>query len=355
MITSPVLRFKSPPSPKLSKPPKPSKSNSRKRSVLSSHPLGRAAQKRGAYPRRKGPARRRRRFPDALSNGGRKRSSDHAVRTGADGRTVRGQSGIPGRSWQPPELRGKLSVIVTARNEEETLQSVLKEAERLMPEEIIVVLNGCTDDSFPRARESGKALIVHLPDPAGHDVGRAIGARLSRGDIMLFLDGDMTIPAPALAPFAIAVDRGADVALNDLNPLLPAFGDSDGVTRCKMFLNLALGRKDLGAGSMTAVPHALSREAFDRIGAKRLAVPPLAQAAAILANLRVENAGTVNVIKHNRIRKGNTGTGNAMERLIIGDHAEALGEVFARRDPGTARDESGLEFRRRVAAWRNAR
>jgi hypothetical protein len=141
-----------------------------------------------------------------------------------------------------------------------------------------------------------------------------------------------------------------------LNPLLPPFGLSDDVTRSKMFLNLALGRADLGASSMTAVPHALSRRALETIGFRELMVPPKAQALSILGKLRVEKAGTVDVIKHNRLRQSNTGTGNAVEQLITGDHAEALQEVLTRRDPGSLPQEEALwEMRRQVAAWRNGR
>ncbi|AIQ14218.1 hypothetical protein PDUR_21620 [Paenibacillus durus] len=246
-----------------------------------------------------------------------------------------------------------MSVIISACNEEKTLGAVLREAERLMPEEIIVVLNGCIDNSFRRARQCGRAIVVHCPNAVGHDVGRAIGSKLSQGDIMLFLDGDLPIPAPELFPFVAAVDRGADVALNDLNPLFPIFGKCDNVTRCKMFLNMALGREDLGAGSMTAVPHALSRRTLELIGPQALSVPPKAQAAAILEKLRVENAGTVNVIKPNRIRKGNTGAGNNVEQMIIGDHAEALAEVLARGAADPLWKENGPDSRRLLAAWRN--
>ncbi|NUU60306.1 glycosyltransferase family 2 protein [Paenibacillus agri] len=253
--------------------------------------------------------------------------------------------------WQ---RNGTLSVIISARNEQKTLLPLLKQVSRLQPMEIIVVLNGCIDNSFRQARLSKEAMIIHLPDSAGHDVGRAIGAKLSRGDILLFLDGDMVIPAPQLAPFPAAVDKGVDVALNDLNSLLPPFRLSDDVTRSKMFLNLALGRGDLGVSSMTAVPHALSRHALEKIGFQELMVPPKAQALSILGGLRVEQVGTVDVIKHNRLRRTNIGTGNAVEQLITGDHAEALHEVLSRRDPGSlVPEEVFWEKRRQMAIWRN--
>ncbi|WP_051494074.1 glycosyltransferase family 2 protein [Paenibacillus sp. FSL R7-269] len=254
-----------------------------------------------------------------------------------------------------PASQGSLSVIISARNEEQTLPKLLEQVERLKPQEIIVVLNGCNDRSFQRTRLCAQASIVCIPESAGHDVGRSLGAKLSRGDILLFLDGDMVISAGQLSSFVAAVDRGVDVALNDLDPLLPPFGLSDAVTRCKLYLNQVLGRPDLGASSMTAVPHALSRRALERIGYRELMVPPRALALSIMGRLRVEKAGGVNVIKQNRLRQGNTGAGNAIEQLIAGDHAEALVCVIAhRQSSGQLSDENLLEHRRQIAAWRNA-
>lgn len=262
-----------------------------------------------------------------------------------------------GLSRRPPllmDLHGTLSVIITARNEADTLLQLLRQVELLNPAEIIVVLNGCTDNSYQQARLCKRATVVHCPKSAGHDVGRALGAKLSSGDILLFLDGDMAIPARQLAVFAAAVDSGIDVALNDLDGFLPPFEASDDVSRCKLYLNAVLGRSDLGVSSMTAVPHALSRRALERIGYRELMVPPKAQALSIMGRLRVEKAGTVNVIKRNRVRKGNTGAGNAMEQLIAGDHAEALKAVLSQPAAGVPpTGERLLEQRSQLAAWRN--
>lgn len=285
-------------------------------------------------------------------------SGGKRLSAGGSGRRGQGQAGTRlrrvgknGEAMVSGSRKGTLSVVVCARNEEGTLPAVLREAVRLQPEELIVVLNGCTDSSFEAAKKVRGATVIQLPEPAGHDVGRGIGAKLSRGDIILFLDGDMAIPAASLAPFAAAVDQGTDVALNRIDPLLPPFAASDGVTRCKQFLNMALGRADLGAASMTAVPHALSRRAVQKLGSAVLAVPPKAQAAAMLAGLRVEAVHTVDVLARNRKRTGNTGEDNAVSRLIAGDHAEALAEAIQASggrllEPGSRRPE--------LAAWRNA-
>jgi hypothetical protein len=260
-----------------------------------------------------------------------------------------------GAGPQLPALRGSLSVIISARNEEQTLLKLLDQVTCLMPLEIIVVLNGCSDRSFQRTRLCPRATIVHIPESAGHDVGRSLGAKLSRGDILLFLDGDMVIPARQMSLFAEAVDGGVDVALNDLDDLLPSFALSDAVTRCKMYLNTVLGRRDLGVSSMTAVPHAMSRKALERMGYRELMVPPKAHALSILAQLRVEKAAAVNVIKHNRLRQNNIGAGNAMEQLIVGDHAEALAQVLAAQQASGRLSQGRLqEQRQQMAEWRNA-
>lgn len=273
----------------------------------------------------------------------------------AAGASAAGSDAGRGAGRELPALHGSLSVVISARNEEQTLLKLLDQVTRLKPLEIIVVLNGCSDHSFQRTRQCCQATIVHVPESAGHDVGRSLGAKLSRGDILLFLDGDMVIPARQMSLFAEAVDSGVDVALNNLDHLLPPFALSDAVTRCKMYLNAVLGRNDLGVSSMTAVPHALSRKALERIGYRELMVPPKAHALSIIRQLRVEKAGTVNVIKHNRLRQSNTGAGNAMEQLIAGDHAEALAQVLAEQQASGQLSEGHLqEQRRQMAAWRNA-
>lgn len=287
----------------------------------------------------------------------RQRAANHSIKGGSA--VVRRthlprQSLISKEAVKIPTLRNTLSVIISARNEEQTLSRLLHQVTRLGPVEIIVVLNGCSDHSFLTTRQHRQVIIVHCPESLGHDVGRAMGAKLSRGNILLFLDGDMVIPTSQLVPFSSAIDSGVDVALNDLNPLMPSFGLCDDVTRSKLFLNYTLGRYDLGVSSMTAVPHALSRHALEIIGYRELMVPPKAQARSILEKLRVEKVGTVNVIKHNRLRKANIGAGNAVEKLIIGDHAEALQEVLSRqKNEGRINRETEQEYRRIVAAWRN--
>jgi len=259
-----------------------------------------------------------------MRSSGRRRSVRRRIRRS---RTVRRPPRGPAAPLRTAGT-GRLAVIITARNEAATIGGVIREARKLHPDELIVVLNGCTDGSLDIVRTIPGVTILHDPEPLGHDVGRAVGARAADADILLFLDGDLAIPARDLKPFVDAVRRGADVALNGLGRRLGPFSRWDDVTRLKAFLNRALGRPDLGAASMTAVPHALSRRALERLGPAALAVPPKAQAMALASGLRVRVAGSVDVISRNRLREANTGRGNPVSRLILGDHIEALRAVM---------------------------
>ncbi|RXZ81213.1 glycosyltransferase [Paenibacillaceae bacterium] len=230
-------------------------------------------------------------------------------------------------------LRRSAAAIVSVRNEEDQLGAVLTQLERLPLNEIIVIVNGSTDSSFDIARARPGVIVVNEPEAVGHDVGRALGTKLSSADILLFVDGDFPVSAELLVPFLLAVDAGADVALNDISPLLGAFGRWDNVTRVKKFLNYSLGRDDLEANSLTSVPHALSRHAVNQIGTETLMVPPKAQARAIVKKLKLVVCASIDVFSKNRHRVHNIGTDNPVGRLIIGDHIEALGDAMASGSP----------------------
>ncbi|AJS61352.1 hypothetical protein UB51_01915 [Paenibacillus sp. IHBB 10380] len=230
----------------------------------------------------------------------------------------------------PLLLQGSASAVVCASNEGESLNLVLDELERLPLTDIIVILNGCHDNSYKVARSHKGTTIVHYDQRLGHDVGRSIGAGIVKTDIVLFTDGDIVIPAEELAPFLYAVDGGVDVALNNITPYLPSFNDHDVVTRNKSFLNMILQRQELHADSLTAIPHALSSRCISGIGLSSLMVPPKAQALALAQGYRVASVHSVDVISRNRSHTSNRGKHNVVADLIKGDHAEALHELMSK-------------------------
>ncbi|WP_152396967.1 glycosyltransferase family 2 protein [Paenibacillus guangzhouensis] len=280
-----------------------------------------------------------------------KQNRASSIKKKRSSRPLLSRSVIPATPKFDPPTR-TVSAILSVCNEEDSLEAVLHELMKLQVHEIILVMNGCTDRSYDIARKVPIAKIIHYPDPIGHDVGRAIGAKMAVSDILLFLDGDIPIPAHALAPFVHAVQAGVDVALNDITPYLSTFDRRDALSHCKEFLNRSLGRGDLKVNSMTAVPHALSRRALETIGYPHLMVPPKAQAIAIMRGLRVEVCCSVNVIERNKTRQINVGHVNPVAELIIGDHLEAIREAI---DVLGSRMSLPDHSRKRIASRRNGR
>ena len=228
----------------------------------------------------------------------------------------------------------QLSVIIPVQNEEHLIEAVIKEARKIEPLEIIVVVNGSTDRTEELARKSGATVIVYKEE-LGNDTGRAVGAYFSKGDILLFIDGDFVTPADDLYPFARAVQHGVDLALNNLDHYLSYRFPLHIVTACKYAVNLACNRKDLGVGSVVAVPHAFSKKCVDRIGFESLVSPVYSQVKAILDGFQVKNVHRVEVDKMNLIRptKHFKRDGDQLPpstTRIVGDHIEGISYLIER-------------------------
>lgn len=227
--------------------------------------------------------------------------------------------------------RPLVSVIVPAMNERRTIAAVIASARKVHPEtEVIVVANGSTDGTDDAARRMG-ARVIAFPEPLGHDVGRSIGARHAKGDILLFTDGDIVIPAEKLRPFVEAIRRGHDVALNRYNGRTRTKRPHP-VVLAKHALNAALRSRSLAGSSMTTIPHAISRRMLETVGAPALAVPPAALASAVRHGLSVCRAAYVEVGRSNPARRRGRRE-DPLKRLIIGDHLEAMARMLEEQGP----------------------
>jgi len=216
----------------------------------------------------------------------------------------------------------KVSVIIPAMNERRTLAAVIRQAYRVHPQtEVIVVANGSTDGTAELARRIG-AKVIWFSRPLGHDVGRSVGAHAASGDILLFTDADIVIPTRDFRALTNAVASGVDVALNKyLGPTGKQQVHS--VVLAKHSLNYMINKPELQGTSLTTIPHAMSRRARDIIGADNLAIPPKAQAIAIHKGLNIKSVHYVDVGRKNPRRRRNKGN-DPLEKLIVGDHLEAL-------------------------------
>jgi glycosyltransferase involved in cell wall biosynthesis len=215
-----------------------------------------------------------------------------------------------------------VTVVIPIYNERKTLARVIKEAYKVHRNtEVIVVANGSRDGSKKIARRMG-ARVISFAFPLGHDVGRSIGAREAKGSVILFIDGDMVIPAKEMIPLVRAVKRGVDVALNQYQGPVRR-NKVHKVVLAKHALNILLSRPDLKGASLTTVPHAISRKALETVGTEALAVPPKAQAMAVYKGLIVKAVHPINVGLKNPIRRKANGK-DPVGDLIVGDHLEAI-------------------------------
>src|SRR4051794_15896412 len=95
-----------------------------------------------------------------------------------------------------------ISVIVPAHNEEDYLAQTLEALNRqdYAAREIVVVANGCTDRTEEAARGKCHRLVTLSRKNLG--VARNLGARMARGDLLVFVDADTLLPPDALGIIA---------------------------------------------------------------------------------------------------------------------------------------------------------
>ena len=84
----------------------------------------------------------------------------------------------------------KVSVIIPAYNEAQSIGHVVKKIKAFNPDfEIIVIDDGSTDDTAAAARDAGATVYSH-PYNIGNGAAIKSGIRIASGDILVFMDGD---------------------------------------------------------------------------------------------------------------------------------------------------------------------
>lgn len=243
-------------------------------------------------------------------------------------------------------------VAVIPTQGEENLRSLVRSIEAAEIEQIRLVVNGLAEPEKERMEKWRHAIkIDYFDERVGHDVGRAIGCMQVDSDVYFITDADIPLVKDDIEPFLNAVDTGVDVALNDLNKILSRNQQIDPPSVVKRFLNLACDRPDLGVASLTAVPHAISGRCVRSIGVRPFSVPPVAHVEALLRGHQVAAVHAIDVITTNAQRPElhSIGAGRPLQRMIIGDHIEAIARLQAQMG-----DRAGFpdELRRRDIAKR---
>ena len=92
-------------------------------------------------------------------------------------------------------MKPKFSIIIPAYNEEKHIETTLKSIPKSKNREIIVICNGCTDNTEKIAKRHSKVISLKEKNVSK---ARNIGALNSNGNILIFLDADTCLTENSL-------------------------------------------------------------------------------------------------------------------------------------------------------------
>ncbi|TGE34065.1 glycosyltransferase [Desulfosporosinus sp. Sb-LF] len=232
------------------------------------------------------------------------------------------------------------AAVIPAKNEEKSILAVLTTILRLPVHYIILVLNGCTDQTFELASsiQDPRIHILYFSESLGIDIPRAIGALYARYlgvDGILFVDGDMSGDIyQNLIHLITSIESGVDVALTNCYPYIPHRQKlANLVLKFRAKLNRELDLfKVLGLATPTHGPHALSQRALHILPIDAIAIPPLTLFWAKKSDLAIKVATS---IPHEAMRSPTKHRRHArlIAETIIGDCL--MGLALAQNSPPT--------------------
>ena len=120
--------------------------------------------------------------------------------------------------------RLRVSVVIPARNERESLPAMLKELKGFDVDEVIVVDGHSTDGTPDIVRAAGFQAITQ--DGRGYGAGVMTGMRVASGDLVTFMDADGSYDPEAIGRMRALIENGGyDVVF--CSRYLPESGSDD--------------------------------------------------------------------------------------------------------------------------------
>ncbi|MBO8169913.1 MAG: glycosyltransferase family 2 protein [Thermoanaerobacteraceae bacterium] len=224
-----------------------------------------------------------------------------------------------------------LAFVIPARNEAKSIYKVLTNLHYLVPEMLIPVINGCSDDTLLEVRKlcAKNMHILYFEEALGIDVPRALGAFYAfrhGADRVIFVDGDMTGEFQHnLTQIDQCLVQGADMALTNCYPYITFRQPlTSSVLEFRAKLNCKLNVfTELGLANPAHGPHGISRQLYAKVPTRELAVPPVSLALAVQNGLNVRVATAIPHVKLGSLVKGPIHS-KKVAATIIGDCIEAI-------------------------------
>ncbi|MGB5972341.1 MAG: glycosyltransferase, partial [Nodosilinea sp.] len=115
-------------------------------------------------------------------------------------------------SSKPPQAVS-ISVVIPVHNGGENFQRCLDSLKQVSrpPDEVIVVVDGGADDSWQRAKDFG-AKVFRYDTAEGPARARNRGARMAQGDILFFVDADVTVGHDTILDVETAFQQDINLA-----------------------------------------------------------------------------------------------------------------------------------------------
>ncbi len=235
-----------------------------------------------------------------------------------------------------------IHAIVPVKNEGSQIPQTLDMLLSTLCDKIIVILNGCEDDSLKIVKDHDNKRIeyIYFNKALGIDIPRVVGAHMALKDNakgVVFVDGDMQKGiAKQIDEIIQALKKGTDMALTNCYPNIGKVSSTASLhLYYRKLLNLELGiYKEIGYSIPSHGPHGLSRRLLDAIELKELAIPPVSLALSAKNHFLIDAVTTIPVtFMPTTIR--DDFHANQITKTIIGDCIEAIqsfkGEERTRR------------------------
>ena len=203
-------------------------------------------------------------------------------------------------------MKPTLSIIITGKVDEKNIVDLFSLAQNLHYSELILLQSGTFMKTHPIYFKPNVRLLEFGPETISYKL-RVHGAKIAKGNILLFLDTKFLINIQDIKSLILCVEnKKADLALSTYSDK-PQSGVID-FKSVDYMLNIISNRRDLICSSLYNLPFAISREALSLIGTDSLAVPPLAKMNAI------KNGLVFKVFNHS---KNNHNSLNEKEKSLL--------------------------------------